>query len=212
MNKIVNTFLLAGDKFMSEMHLKKTVFTYSACGLFTKNRERFQKFKQKIDTNYIYKNELSKACLQYSMDYGDFKDLTRRTASEKILRDKAFNIAKNPKYDGYQRGLASILYKCFDKKSAGSGVNMHANNERSLDLAEELHKSIIRKLKKRTVYTGFKDNIWGADLADKQLISKFNKASLDFYSALLIFLVNMLGLFLSKIKKVLQLLILFRKF
>ena len=146
------------------------------------------------------------------MAYGDFKDLTRRTASDKILRDKAFNIAKNPKYDGYQRGLASILYKCFDKKSVDSGVNMHANNERSLDLAEELHKPIIRKLKKRTVYSGFKDNIWGADLADKQLISKSNKASLDFYSALLIFLVNMLGLFLSKIKKVLQLLMLFRKF
>ena len=146
------------------------------------------------------------------MAYGDFKDLTRRTASDKILRDKAFNIAKNPKYDGYQRGLASMLYKCFDKKSADSGVNMHANNERSLDLAEELHKPIIRKLKKRTVYSGFKDNIWGADLADKQLISKSNKASLDFYSALLIFLVNMLGLFLSKIKKVLQLLMLFRKF
>ena len=146
------------------------------------------------------------------MAYGDFKDLTRRTASDKILRDKAFNIAKNPKYDGYQRGLASMLYKCFDKKSVDSGVNMHANNERSLDLAEELHKPIIRKLKKRTVYSGFKDNIWGADLADKQLISKSNKASLDFYSALLIFLVNMLGLFLSKIKKVLQLLMLFRKF
>ena len=105
-----------------------------------------------------------------------------------------------------------MLYKCFDKKSVDSGVNMHANNERSLDLAEELHKPIIRKLKKRTVYSGFKDNIWGADLADKQLISKSNKASLDFYSALLIFLVNMLGLFLSKIKKVLQLLMLFRKF
>ena len=145
------------------------------------------------------------------MAYGDFKDLTRRTASDKSLRDKAFNIAKNPKYDGYQRELASMIYKCFDKKSAGSSVNMHANNECSLDLSGELHKPIIRKLKKRTVYSGFKDNIWGADLADKQLISKFNKASLDFYSALLIFLVNMLGLFLSKIKKVFQLLMLFRK-
>ena len=103
------------------------------------------------------------------------KDLARKTDSDKVLRDKAFNIAKNPKYDGYQRGLASMLYKCFDKKSVDSGVNMHANNERSLDLAEELHKPIIRKLKKRTVYSGFKDNIWGADLADMQLISKFNK-------------------------------------
>ena len=95
-------------------------------------------------------------------------------ASDKVLRDKAFNIAKNPKYNGYQRGLASIVYKFFDKKSAGSGVT---NNEikQNLQLAEELHKPIIRNFKKRTVYSGFKDNIWGADLADMQLISKFNK-------------------------------------
>ena len=85
------------------------------------------------------------------MAYGDFKDLTRRIASDKILRDKAFNIAKNPKYDGYQRGLASMVYKFLDKKSTGSGVNVHANNERPLDLAEELQKPIIRKCKKRTV-------------------------------------------------------------
>ena len=78
------------------------------------------------------------------MAYGDFKDLKRRTASDKILRDKAFNIAKNPKYDGYQRGLASMVYKFFDKKSKGSGV---ANNEikQNLLLAEEIHKLIIRK-------------------------------------------------------------------
>ena len=85
------------------------------------------------------------------MAYGDFKDLARRTASDKVLRDKAFNIGKNPKYDGYQRGLASISYKFFDKKSAGSGVatlgyKSAANNEikQNLQLAEELHKPIIR--------------------------------------------------------------------
>ena len=78
------------------------------------------------------------------MAYGDFKDLKRRTASDNILRDKAFNIAKNPKYDGYQRGLASMVYKFFDKKSAGSGV---ANNEikQNLQLAKELRKPIIKK-------------------------------------------------------------------
>ena len=108
------------------------------------------------------------------MAYGDFKDI-KRTASDKILRDKAFNIAKNPKYDGYQRGIASMVYKSFDKISAGSGVNMHANNERPLDLAEELHKPIIRKFKKRTVYSRFKDNTWGTDSAYMQLISNFNK-------------------------------------
>ena len=77
------------------------------------------------------------------MAYGDFKDLKRRTASDKILRDKAFNIAKNPKYDGYQRGLAYMVYKSFDKKSAGSGVNIPL--EFNEQLAKELHKPIIRK-------------------------------------------------------------------
>ena len=100
------------------------------------------------------------------MAYGDFKDLARRAASDKSLRNKAFNIAKNSKYDGYQTGLASMVYKVFDKKSAGSGGNMHTNNERPLDLAEELREPIIRKFKKRTVYSKFKDDMWGADLAD----------------------------------------------
>ena len=108
------------------------------------------------------------------MVYGDFKDLKKRTASDKVLRDKVFNIANNPKYDGYQRGLASMVYKYFDKKSKGSAV---ANNaiKQDLQLAEELHKTIIRKFKKRKVCSGFKDNIWGADLADMQLVSKFHK-------------------------------------
>ena len=90
---------------MPEMHLKHPGFTYSACGPFTWNKERIQKLKETGDTSYIYKNEFDKACFQHDMVYGDFKDLKRRTASDKILRDKAFNIAKNPKYDGYQRGL-----------------------------------------------------------------------------------------------------------
>ena len=115
MNKTVNTLLLAGDKFMPEMHLKQLGFTYNACGLFTKNKERIQKFKGTEDTSYIYENELDKACFQHDMAYGDFKDLKRRTASDKILRGKAFNIAKNPKYDGYQTGLASMVYNFFDK-------------------------------------------------------------------------------------------------
>ena len=174
MNEIVNKFLLAGDKFMPEMHLKQPGFTYSACGPFTKNKERIQKFKETGDTSYIYKNEIDKPCFQHDMAYGDFKDLKRRTGSDKILRDKAFNIAKNPKFDGYQRGIASMVYKFFDRKSAGSGV---ANNEikQNLQLAKELHKPIIRKIKRRKVYSGFKDNIWGADLTDRQFISKFNK-------------------------------------
>ena len=108
------------------------------------------------------------------MAYGDFKDLARRTASDKVLRDKAFNIAKNPKYDGYQRGLASMVYKFFDKKFIGSDVNMVVKP--SKQLAVELHKPIIKKLKKgKRVYSRYRDKIWGADLADMQLISQFSK-------------------------------------
>ena len=143
MNEIVK-FLLAGDKFMPEMHLKQPGLTYSACGPFSKNKERIQKFKETGDTIYIYKNELDKACFQHDMACGDLKDLKRRTASDKILRDKAFNIAKNPKHDGYQRGLTSMVYKFFDKKSAGGSIANEPNHQ----LANELHKPIIRKFKK----------------------------------------------------------------
>ena len=93
--------------------------------------------------SYIYKNELDKTCFQCDMAYVDFKDLARRTASDNVLRDKAFNIAKNPKYNGYQRGLASMVYKLFDKNSTGSGVNIPL--EFNEQLAKELHKPIIRK-------------------------------------------------------------------
>ena len=193
MNEIVSRFLLAGDKFIPEMHLQQPRFTYSTRGPFTKNKERFQKLKETGETSYIYKNELDGACFQHEMTYGDFKDLKRRTASDKVLRDKAFNIAKNPKYDRYQRGLASTVYKFFDKKSKASGVNIPL--EFNKQLAEELHKPIIRNFQERTVYSGFKDNISGADLADIQLISKFNKG-FRFLLCVMIFLVNMLGLFL----------------
>ena len=135
---------------MPEMHLRQLGFTYSACGPFTKNKERIQKFKETGDTSYIYKNELDTVCFQYDLAYGDFKDLGRRTASDKILRDKAFNIAKNPKYDGYQRGLGSMVYKFFDKKSTGSGrpassASVIVNNKENVQLAEELLKPIITK-------------------------------------------------------------------
>ena len=97
MNEIVNKFLLTGDRFMPEIHLKQTRFTYSACGPFTKNKERIEKFMQTGNTNFIYKNKLDKACFQHDMAYGNFKELARRTASNKVLRDKAFKIAKNSK-------------------------------------------------------------------------------------------------------------------
>ena len=123
------------------------------------------------------------------MAYGDFKDLTRRTTADKVLCYKAFNIAKNPTYDGYQRGLGSMVYNFYDKKSSGGAATLArsetlATRNNSLikneiisnkELAEELHKPIIRKFNKRKVHSIFIDNIWGADLADMQLISKFDK-------------------------------------
>ena len=177
MNNIINKFLLAADKFMPEMHLQQPGFTYSACGPFTKHKERIQKFKETGDTHYIYRNELDKACFQHDAAYADNKDLLNRTRADKILKNKAYVIASNPQYDGYQRGLASMVYKFFDskatsldKKAMGSGIN----NESS-KLADELHKPIIRKFNKRKVYSCFEDNIWGVDLADMQLLSKFDK-------------------------------------
>ena len=96
------------------MNLKQPGFTYSACGPFTKNKERIQKFKETGDTKYIYRNGPDIACFQHVMAYGEFKNLAKKTASDKILRDKAFTIAK---YDWYQRGLASMISKFFDKKN-----------------------------------------------------------------------------------------------
>ena len=152
MNKIVNKFLLVDDKFTSEIHLKQPGFTYRACGLFTKNKERIEKFKETGETNFIYKNELDKVCFQHDMAYGKTKDLVNRTQSDKVLKDKAFKIASDPKYDGYQRGLVSMIYKIFDNKSGGSGMV----NKPNYELANELHASIIRKFKKREIYSSLK--------------------------------------------------------
>ena len=143
MNQIVNKFLLVGDEFMPEMHLKQPGFTYSACRLFTKNKKRTQKFKETGDTRYIQRKQLDKASFQHDLAYGDFKYLARRTASDKLLKDKAFNFAKNPKYDGYQRGLASMIYNFFNKKSKGGSVNNEIKQNEQL--AEELPKPIIKK-------------------------------------------------------------------
>ena len=120
------------------------------------------------NTDFIYKNELDKACFQHDMAYGKSKDSVKRTQSDKVLRDEAFKIASDPKYDSYQRGLASMVYKFFHKKSKGSGIT----NEPNYQLANELHKPIIKKFKKRKVYSAFKDNVWGVNLVDMQSLSK----------------------------------------
>ena len=164
------------------INLKQPGFTYSACGPFTRNKQRIQKFIQTGDTNYIYKNELDKACFQHDMAYGDFKVL-KRTQSDKVLKEEAFKIASNPKYDGYQRGLASMVYKFFDKKSKGSGIKNEIKENQQL--VNELLKTIIRKFRKKKVYSSFKNHIWVVDLADMQLISKYNKGiryAIDLFS------------------------------
>ena len=138
MNNIINKFLLAGDKFMPEMYLRQPRFVYSACGPFTRHKERIKEFKHAGDTRYIYRNELDKACFQHDSAYMDHKDLINRTEADKVLKDKAYNIASNTEYDGYQNGLASLVYKFFDKKSTESGFKKLKNTTKpsSLILAE----------------------------------------------------------------------------
>ena len=150
MNQIVNKVLLGRDKIIPEIDLKQPGFIYNACGPFTKNKQRIQKLMQTGDTNYIYKNELNKACFQHDMAYGDFKDLARRKQSDKVLKEKACVIANNPKYDGYQKGLASIRSISFLTRNQlkGTGIKSMPNQQ----LAIELHKPIIRKFKKKNVY------------------------------------------------------------
>ena len=109
MNEIVNTFLLVSDKFMPYMYLKQPVFTQSACDAFTKNKGTIEKLMQTRNTDFIYKNELDKACFQHDMTYGKSKDLAKRTKSDRVFRDKAFKIVSDPKCDGYQRGLTSMV-------------------------------------------------------------------------------------------------------
>ena len=156
MNNIINKFLLSGDKFMPEIHLRQPEFTYSACGPFTKNKKRIEQFMKTGNADFIHKNERDIACFQHDMGYDKSKDLVKRTQSDTVLRDNAFKVASDPRYDGYQRGLASMVYKFFDKKSKGSGIT----NESNYQLANELRKPIIKKFNKRKVYSSFKDNIW----------------------------------------------------
>ena len=148
MNKIVNKFLLARDKFMRELHLRQPEYIYSCCGLFNKHRERIKKFKEIHDAAY-----------------SDSKGLAKRTVSDKVLKDRAYEIAINPKYNGYQRGLA---YKFFEKKT-GSGASV---NE---ELAEELHKPVIKIFKRGTVHMRIRDNIWAVDLAEMESLSSKNQ-------------------------------------
>ena len=135
--------------------------------LFTKYRERIQKFREIGNLKHFYRNELGKACFAHDAAYPNSKDLAKRTISEKILKDRAYEIVRNCEYDGYQR-TASMVCKFFDKET-GSGVSV---NEQ---LAEELHKPVTKKFKRREVYERFKDNISAADLAEMESLSSKNK-------------------------------------
>ena len=133
---------------MPELHLKQPEFTYSPSEPFTKHHERIQKFKETGDLNYIYKNELDKACFAHEASYANSKDLAKRTVSDKALKDRAYEITLNLKYDGSQRGLTSILYKLFDKKSeSGTASKLKANLNEMLD--QKLHKPVIKKIQKK---------------------------------------------------------------
>ena len=116
----------------------------------------------------IAKNKLDAACFQHDSAYNKYKDSVNRRKSDIALKNKAYKMAIDPKVDGYQRSLAAMVYKFFNERSKGSGVDNKI-------LAEELHKPIIKNFKRRKVYSSFKDNISGVDLADTTLISKLNK-------------------------------------
>ena len=158
MNKIINKFLLTGDKFMTELHLKQPRFTYRTCGPFTKHRETIKKFREKGHLKHLYRNKLEKRCFAHDAAYSDNKDLAKRTISDRILKDRAYEIARNRGYDGYQRALASMVYKFFDK-TTGSGAIATSKAGESVNeqLAKELHKPVIKKFQRRKVYARFKD-------------------------------------------------------
>ena len=161
MNNRINKFLLVGDKFMPEMHLRQPQFVYSACGPFTRHKERIKEFKRTGDTRLLYRNELDKALFKQDAAYAKYKDVENRLVSDQKLRNSAYDIASNPKYDGYQRGLASMVYKFFDSKVVLLGKkNMSGKGTgNNKILADELHKPVVKKFNKRKVYSQFKDNI-----------------------------------------------------
>ena len=154
---------------MPEIHLwDPKVKKYSACGPFTRHQQRTNDFMKDGKLSHIAKNRLDAACFQNDSAYAKYKDRLNRKKSDVVLKNEALKIAMDPKVNGYQRGLASMVYRFFNERTKGSGVN-------NKQLANELHKPIIKNFKRRKVYSSFKDNIWGVDLADMSLISKFNK-------------------------------------
>ena len=143
-------------------------FTNSAWGALAKNKERIQKFKEIGDLKYIYQNELDKACFQHNMASRNFKDLPRSTAAVNVLWDKAFNIDKNPKYEAYQRRLASAFWLDWVVLPI---IITHTKKNQLTNYTSPL----LENLKNEKKYSTFINNTWDADLADMQLLSKFNE-------------------------------------
>ena len=161
MNKTVSKFMLTRDKFMPKLHLKQPEFTYSVCGPFTKHCEGIQKCRQTAHLKKRYNNKLDKACFVQDTAYCDNKDFTKRTISKKNMKEGAYEIMLDPKYDGYQRGLASIIYYIFDQKTR-LGATATSKARANEKLAQELHQLMIKKFKKRKVYVWCKDDIWAS--------------------------------------------------
>ena len=145
-------------------NLKQPGFSYRVCGLFTKHRERTQKLRETGNLKYLYRNELGKACFVYDTAYSYSKDLAKTSISDKILKDRAYEISRNRRNCRHQRVLTSAAYKFVDTKT---GYGVSANEQ----LAEELYKPVIKKFKRRKVCARFKDNIWAADLAEMESLS-----------------------------------------
>ena len=179
MNNMINKFLFAGDTFMPEMHLRQPRFVYSAFGPFTRHKERIKEFKRTGNINLLYRNALDKACFKQDTAYAKYKDVEKRLIADDKLKNSAYDIVTNPEYDGHQRGLASMVYKFFKSKVAPRNKTISGKGTKEVNkiLAEELYKPVIRKFDKRKVYSQFKENIWGLDLADMRLLSKQNKSN-----------------------------------
>ena len=147
---------------------KTATLFYIACKPFIKHCERFQKFREtgnfKTFIEHLYRNELDKVCFIPDAAYSDKKNLAEGTISDKILKIRAYEIARNCTYDGYQRALANMVYKPFDK-------NTESEESVYEQVAEELHKPVNKKFKRRKVYTRIKQNILAADLAEKGSVS-----------------------------------------
>ena len=147
---IINRFLLIGDKFMPEMHLwDPKAKKYSACGLFTRHKQRINDFMKDGKLSHILKIRLDTACFQHDSAYAKYRDRLNRKKSDVALKNKALKITMDPRINGYQRGLASMVYNFFDKRTKGSGLNYNKKLNENKALAEEHHKPIIKNFKRR---------------------------------------------------------------